>query len=29
VESEGEKTVERADILEYLAFSAYMTGNIR
>lgn len=26
---EAEKTVARADILEYLAFSAYMSGNIR
>jgi len=28
-EQETEKTVSKADILEYLAFSAYMTGNIR
>lgn len=28
-ESEGNKTVERGDILEYLAFSTYMQGNIR
>ncbi|XP_063613965.1 prolyl 4-hydroxylase subunit alpha-1-like [Penaeus indicus] len=28
-EVEGNKTVERADILEYLAFSTYMQGNIR
>lgn len=28
-EMEGNKTVERADILEYLAFSTYMQGNIR
>jgi prolyl 4-hydroxylase len=26
---EAEKTISRSDILEYLAFSAYMTGNIR
>jgi hypothetical protein len=26
---EDEKTVGREDILEYLAFSAYMSGNIR
>lgn len=28
-EAESNKTVERADILEYLAFSTYMQGNIR
>jgi hypothetical protein len=29
LEDEEEKTVGKEDILEYLAFSAYMTGNIR
>lgn len=28
-EAESNKTVEHADILEYLAFSTYMQGNIR
>ncbi|XP_066942422.1 prolyl 4-hydroxylase subunit alpha-1 isoform X1 [Macrobrachium rosenbergii] len=28
-ETEGNKTVDRADILEYLAFSTYMQGNVR
>lgn len=28
-EAENNKTVEHADILEYLAFSTYMQGNIR
>lgn len=28
-ELESNKTVERADILEYLAFSTYMQGNLR
>lgn len=29
LEAENNKTVEHADILEYLAFSTYMQGNVR